>query len=67
MPARLVLIPGMGADHRLFDGIVLPGRVVLRTDWIPHRDHERLSDYTGRFAEHYRAAYGTTPSDALRQ
>lgn len=53
MPARLVLIPGMGADHRLFDGIELPGREVLRTDWIPHRDGEHLSAYAGRFAEHY--------------
>lgn len=53
MPARLVLVPGMGADHRLFDGIELPGREVLRTDWIPHRDDEHLSAYAGRFAEHY--------------
>ncbi len=53
MTARLVLIPGMGADHRLFDGISLPGREVLRTDWIPHRDGEHLSAYAGRFAEYY--------------
>jgi pimeloyl-ACP methyl ester carboxylesterase len=53
MPARLVLIPGMGADHRLFDGIELPEREVLRTDWIPHRDGEHLSAYAGRFADHY--------------
>lgn len=53
MPVRVVLIPGMGADHRLFDGIGLPGHEVLRTDWIPHREGERLSVYAGRFADHY--------------
>lgn len=53
MTARLVLIPGMGADHRLFDGIELPGRDTLRTDWIPHRDGEHLAAYAGRFADHY--------------
>jgi pimeloyl-ACP methyl ester carboxylesterase len=51
--SRLVLIPGMGADHRLFDGIELPGHEVIRTNWIPHRDGEHLSTYAGRFAEHY--------------
>lgn len=53
MPVRIVLIPGMGADHRLFDGIELPGHEVLRTAWIPHREGERLSAYAGRFADHY--------------
>ena len=51
--SRVVLIPGMGADHRLFDGIGLPGREVLLTDWIPHRSGESLAAYAGRFADHY--------------
>lgn len=52
-PCRAVLIPGMGADHRLFDGIILPGNDVLRANWIPHRDDDNLSTYAARFAEHY--------------
>jgi len=52
-PYRVVLIPGMGADHRLFEGIALPGHDVVRTNWIPHRDGESLSTYAVRFAEHY--------------
>ncbi len=43
----------MGADHRLFDGIALPGHDVARANWIPHRDGESLSTYAARFAEHY--------------
>ena len=53
MSHRIVLIPGMGADHRLFDGIALPGHDVLHADWIPHRDGENLSTYAARFAENY--------------
>lgn len=43
----------MGADHRLFDGITLPGHDIIRANWIPHRDRESLSAYASRFAEHY--------------
>lgn len=50
---RVILIPGMGADHRLFDGVVLAGHVVLRTNWISHCDDEDLSTYASRFAKHY--------------
>jgi pimeloyl-ACP methyl ester carboxylesterase len=53
MPARLVLIPGMGADHRVFDGIRLPGLDAIRADWIPHRAGESLATYAGRFGVHY--------------
>ncbi len=53
MSHRIVLIPGMGADHRLFDGIKLTGFDVLRANWIPHRDGEKLSAYAARFAKHY--------------
>jgi pimeloyl-ACP methyl ester carboxylesterase len=50
---RVILIPGMGADHRLFDGIQLSGHEVLRTDWIPHRASDDLQTYAARFAAHY--------------
>jgi pimeloyl-ACP methyl ester carboxylesterase len=50
---RLVLIPGMGADPRLFDGMALTGHTVVRTNWIPHHSGEGLRAYAARFAEHY--------------
>ncbi len=53
MTQRIVLVPGMGGDHRLFDGIRLTGPDVLRTNWISQRDGEPLSAYATRFAEHY--------------
>jgi len=58
---RLVLIPGMGADHRMFDGIALPEFNLHRANWIPHRVGESLSVYSARFAEHY----GVTAADIL--
>jgi pimeloyl-ACP methyl ester carboxylesterase len=50
---RVMLIPGMGADHRLFDGIQLSGHQVVRTNWIPHHTTDDLQAYAARFAAHY--------------
>lgn len=61
MNPRILLIPGMGADHRLFDGIVLPGHDVVHADWIPHRPEDDLSAYAARFAAHH----GVTSDDTL--
>lgn len=52
-PPRIVLIPGMGADHRLFDGLSLAGHEVLRTDWIAHRASDDLAVFARRFAAHH--------------
>jgi pimeloyl-ACP methyl ester carboxylesterase len=50
---RVILIPGMGADHRLFDGLQLSGHDAVRTDWIPHRATDTIQAYAARFAAHY--------------
>lgn len=61
MAGRMVLIPGMGADSRLFDGIALSGHDTLRVTWIPHRPDEDLATYAARFAAHY----GVSSEDTL--
>jgi pimeloyl-ACP methyl ester carboxylesterase len=60
-PTRLVLVPGLGADRRLFDHLELPGFEVLRTSWITHDPREDLATYAARFARHY----GLTSADTL--
>ncbi len=60
-PTRLVLVPGLGADRRLFDHLELPGFEVLRSSWIAHDPHENLTTYAARFARHY----GLTSADTL--
>ena len=57
--ARLVILPGLGADGRLFD----PQRAVFPElevpAWLPHHEDEWLADYARRMAE------TVTPSDDL--
>jgi len=45
------LIPGMGADKRLFQHFHLPNGIVHHLDWIPHRESKNLSDYAALMAE----------------
>jgi pimeloyl-ACP methyl ester carboxylesterase len=47
---RLILLPGMGADARLFDGLRehLPQVEVL--EWIEHAPNESFADYAARMA-----------------
>jgi pimeloyl-ACP methyl ester carboxylesterase len=58
---RLVLIPGMGADKRLFDKLSFSGFEVLRTNWIAHEPSEDLQTYADRFARFH----NLTSSDTL--
>lgn len=39
------LIPGMGADERLFSNFSLQYGTVTKLNWIPHEDSRNLSDY----------------------
>ncbi len=50
--ARLILLPGMGADERLFrhQQIAFPQLTV--PTWLPPRRGESLPDYAARFARH---------------
>jgi pimeloyl-ACP methyl ester carboxylesterase len=45
------LIPGMGADKRLFQNFHLPNGKVHHLDWIPHRSSRTLSEYAHLMAE----------------
>ncbi len=45
------LIPGMGADNRLFQHFHLPNGKVHHLDWIPHGSSTNLSEYASLMAE----------------
>lgn len=45
------LIPGMGADKRLFQHFNLTGGNVHHLDWIPHRGSKNLAEYAALMAE----------------
>jgi pimeloyl-ACP methyl ester carboxylesterase len=45
------LIPGMGADKRLFQHFHLPNGRVHHLDWIPHASSKNLADYAQLMAQ----------------
>jgi len=45
------LIPGMGADNRLFRHFHLPNGQVHHLDWIHHRESRTLAEYAALMAE----------------
>lgn len=47
---RLILLPGMGVDSRLFDAQREAFPNVELPEWIPHRKRESLREYAARFA-----------------
>lgn len=52
-PMDVYLIPGLGADKRIFRNIHLPeGYEPHYLDWISHQKNESLRDYSLRIAEH---------------
>lgn len=48
---QLFLLPGLGADHRLFEPQRLAFPQLVVPPWIPPRRNESLSDYAARMAE----------------
>lgn len=48
---RLVLLPGLGTDSRLFNGLRDMLGPIETPPWIPHRENESLHDYALRWAE----------------
>lgn len=48
------LIPGMGADKRLFTNFHLPNGNVHHLDWIPHESSKNLSEYAALMANRIR-------------
>jgi len=45
------LLPGLGADHRLFDRLVLPEHQLKYLDWKPFGDVRTLEEYAKIMAE----------------
>lgn len=45
------LIPGMGADHRLFTNFELKYGIIHHLDWIPHEGSRNLSEYAALMSE----------------
>jgi len=50
-PFQLILFPGLGADHRLFEPQRAEFADCLTPGWIPARAEEALPDYAARLAE----------------
>jgi pimeloyl-ACP methyl ester carboxylesterase len=48
---RLVLLPGLGADGRLFDPQRAEFPEIEVPAWLPYREEESLAAYAGRMAE----------------
>jgi pimeloyl-ACP methyl ester carboxylesterase len=48
---QLVLLPGLGADHRMFATQAAAFEGLSVPTWIPPRDRETLPEYAKRFAE----------------
>lgn len=46
----IILLPGMGADERLFSSQIAAFPNIVIPKWIPPRKHESLRDYAARYA-----------------
>ncbi|HEY7863014.1 MAG TPA: alpha/beta fold hydrolase [Thermoanaerobaculia bacterium] len=55
MTTRLILLPGLGADARMFDPLREAGLDFESPAWIAPRATERLTEYAARFAEKIRS------------
>jgi pimeloyl-ACP methyl ester carboxylesterase len=51
MAANWYLIPGLGADERVFQGLSLPGPAVVLHWLMPQSPTEPLQKYAARLAE----------------
>jgi hypothetical protein len=49
-PLNVYLIPGMGADHRLYERVRIEHGNVHYLNWKPHGKSRTLSEYSTFFA-----------------
>lgn len=56
---KVFLIPGLGADTRLYKNIVLPkGYERIPADWISPTENDNLSSYSQKLIDHYKILSG---------
>lgn len=53
---KLALVPGMGADGRLFSRLDLSWCQHRTLSWIPHLPHDTIGSYADRLATHHQLA-----------
>tara|TARA_B100001109_G_C18857303_1_gene472298 strand:- start:1967 stop:2617 length:651 start_codon:yes stop_codon:yes gene_type:complete len=51
MKVSIYCIPGLGQDHRIFEGLAIPNADIHFLDWIEAVEGESMQEYAKRFAE----------------
>jgi pimeloyl-ACP methyl ester carboxylesterase len=58
--SKIYLIPGMGADSRIYKHVELPeSDEVIRVDWIEPGEKDTLADYAQKLVNHYHIQPGS--------
>lgn len=57
-PPPIYLLPGLGADHRLFQPLIDLGLPVIPVDFIQPEGRESLQSYAARMAAHIEGIHG---------
>jgi pimeloyl-ACP methyl ester carboxylesterase len=57
-PLPIYLLPGLGADHRLYQPLIDLGLPVIPVDFILPEGHESLQEYARRMAAHITTLHG---------
>ena len=56
--SRIFLIPGLGADSRVYKNIELPGHELIYTDWFEPSVNDTLADYSRKLIDQYDISNG---------
>jgi len=58
--SKIFLIPGLGADARIFQYIDLQGQDVIPISWVEPERQDTLSSYAQKLIDHYKITPGST-------
>ncbi|MEO6849216.1 MAG: alpha/beta hydrolase, partial [Mucilaginibacter sp.] len=56
---KIFLIPGLGADYRIYKHIELPEHEIVYVEWITPDENDTLVSYTQKLIGHYDIAAGS--------
>ncbi len=56
---KVFLIPGLGADHRIYKNLEFPGYEIVTISWIDPHPSDTLADYAQKLIEHYSIEAGS--------